>query len=47
MGVTGEIVLDKGGPQTNGKNYKIAAISNKNLEKIKFNTVQSKLIKYT
>lgn len=25
----------------NGKNYKIAAISNKNLEKIKYNTVQS------
>lgn len=32
MGVTGEIVLDKDGLQTNGKNYKIAAISNKNLE---------------
>lgn len=33
MGVTGQIVLDKDGLQTNGKNYKIAAISNKNLEK--------------
>lgn len=41
MDVTGQIVLYKDGLQTNGKNYKIAAISNKNLEKIKYNTVQS------
>lgn len=41
MGVTGQIVLDKDGLQTNGKNYKIAAISNKIPEKIKYNTAQS------
>lgn len=41
MAVTGQIVLNKDGLQTNGKNYKIAAISNKTLEKIKYNTMQS------
>lgn len=33
MGVTEQIVLNKDGFQTNGKNYKIAAISNTNQDK--------------
>lgn len=47
MAVTGQIVLNKDGLQTNGKNYKIAAISNKTLEKSNTTLCNHKLIKYT
>lgn len=39
MGVTGQIVLNKDGLQTNGKNDKTTAISNKTWKKIKYNPV--------